>query len=478
MTLNQIIAIFKARWLLFASIVAVTVVAAAIVTVLLPRQYTASASVVIDLKSPDPVAGMMMPGMLAPSYMATQVDIIQSERVARKVIAGLRLSENDNTRAAWQEATNGRGTVDDWLTKLLLDKLEVSPSRESNVLRLSYVAADPRFAAAIANAFVQAYIQTVLELRTEPAAQFNAMFETQSKQAQARLEQARRVLADYQRKHGILAIDERMDIENGRLADLSAQLVGIQSVAAESRYRAGQASANAERAPEVVNNSLVAGLRADKARQEARLQELQARFGDAHPIVVETKASLSETTRRINAETTRVAQSVGISSTINQAREAQLREALEKQRQKILDLKDKRGEMDVLLREVEAAQRAADGLQTRLTQTDLERQTTRTNVSVLKSASEPIEPSSPKTLLNLFLAVFVGTAMGLLTIFGMEFLNRKLRTEDDLLTVFDLPLLGSVPDAKNLGNLPRPVSPVSQLLSLGSSHPRLTSSKA
>lgn len=477
MTLTQIIAVFKARWTIFLTILVVTVTTAAIVTFLLPKQYTASASVVIDLKTPDPVAGVMLPGMLAPSYMATQVDIIQSERVARRVIAGLRLAENAETRAAWQEATKGKGTVEDWLTKLLLDKLTVSPSRESNVVRLSYAAADPRFAAAIANAFVQAYIQTVVDLRTEPATQFNAMFEDQAQQAQLRLEQAKKALADYQRRHGIVSIDERLDIENARLSDLSAQLVSIQAVAAESRYRAGQAGAAPERAPEVVNNSLVAGLRADKARQESKLQELQARYGDAHPLVIEIKASLGELNRRITTETTRVAQSVGVSSTINQAREAQLRDALETQRRRILDLKDKRAEMDGLIRDVDSAQRAVDSLQTRINQTDLERQATRTNVSVLKFASEPLEPSSPKTVLNLFLAIFVGGALGLLTVFAMEFVNRRLRTEDDLQILADVPLLGSVPDARNLGNAPRPVSPIGQLLSL-SSQPRLASPKA
>ena len=55
--------------------------------------------------------------------------------------------------------------------------------------------------------------------------------------------------------------------------------------------------------------------------------------------------------------------------------------------------------------------------------------------------------------------------------------GRKLRTEDDLLNTIDLPLLGIVPNAEHMGSLPRPVSPVSQLLSF-TSQPRLTSSKA
>ena len=54
-------------------------------SLLSPRQYTATASVVLDVKSPDPVSGMMLAGLMAPGYMATQVDIIKSDRVARRV---------------------------------------------------------------------------------------------------------------------------------------------------------------------------------------------------------------------------------------------------------------------------------------------------------------------------------------------------------------------------------------------------------
>ena len=41
---------------------------------------------------------------------------------------------------------------------------------------------------------------------------------------------------------------------------------------------------------EVLNNPVVASLQGEMARAEAKLQELNARYGEAHPQVVEAKA--------------------------------------------------------------------------------------------------------------------------------------------------------------------------------------------
>ena len=120
----------------------------------------------IDVK-PDPIAGQFA-GMLAPSYMATQVDVIQSDRVARRVVRNLKLADNPQVRADWLEATGGQGDIEAWIAGRFSSNMDVRPSRESNVISVSYRAPDPGFAAALANAFVQAYIDTALELKVDP----------------------------------------------------------------------------------------------------------------------------------------------------------------------------------------------------------------------------------------------------------------------------------------------------------------------
>jgi len=442
MSFSQLLSILKARRLVALGIFGLTVIVTLVVSLLLPKQYTAEATVVVDVKSPDPIAGMVLPGMMSPAYMGTQVEVIESDRVARRVVNTLRLSESPEIRQQWNDETGGQGSFEAWLTDLIKKRLTVKPGRESNVISISYTAADPRFAAALTNAFVQSYIQTNQDLRVEPARQFSSMFEAQNQQLRAQLEEAQNKLSAYQREKGIIATDERLDVETARLNDLSSQLVAVQTQTADSVSRQAQFEAAS---PEVMNNPVVGGLKADLSRQEARLKETQARFGEAHPSVVEIKASIAELRARIDAETGRVARSVNVTRAVAQGREAQLRAALDQQRARILALKAQRDEATVLLRQVENAQRAYDALQTRIFQSNLEAQTTRTNISVLKEANPPFDHSSPKVFLNLALAIFMGILLGIGCALLLELRDRRLRTDEDITQELNALIIGVMP---------------------------------
>jgi succinoglycan biosynthesis transport protein ExoP len=444
MTFSQLLIILKSRWKVILSVFFAVVVTVLILNLLLPKRYTATASVLIDVKSPDPIAGMVLPGLMAPGYIATQLDVIQSERVARGVVRELRLNSQTELREQWMEQTNGQGSFESWLSQLLIQGLEIKPSRESSVISISYTAADPNFAAVLANTFVKNYIATTLELRVEPAKQFSGLFEEQAKLAREKLEAAQTRLSEYQRAKGIIATDERMDIENARLAELSSQLVTLQAIAAESASRRAQAGANSA---EVLNNAVVATLKSDLSRQEARLKETSARFGTAHPAVLEQQASIAELRTRIDQETARVTRSVGINNVVDQSREAQVRRALDQQRERLLKLKDQRSEAALLLRDVETAQRNLETINARLNQSTLESQSTRTNVSVVREASPPSRPSSPNVLLNTILSIVVGGMLAVATALLLELRDRKLRTEEDVIEGLGLVMLGSVPNA-------------------------------
>lgn len=82
MTFQQFLLIMRARRWLVLSTLAVVVGAALAVSLLLPKQFMAETSLVVDAKSTDPLMGGMLPAQMIPGYMATQVDIIGSSRVA------------------------------------------------------------------------------------------------------------------------------------------------------------------------------------------------------------------------------------------------------------------------------------------------------------------------------------------------------------------------------------------------------------
>lgn len=460
MNFGQFIAVLRARWSLALIVFATTVVLAVVVSLLLPKQYTAVAAVVVDPK-PDPLSSVLSGALMNPAFMATQVDIIQSDRVALRVVRDLKLAENATIREQWQSDTKGEGSLEGWLADLFQKNLDVKPSRESNVISVSYRAPEPRFAAAIANAFVVAYTETTLELRVDPARQYSSFFDLRAKEARDQLEQAQAKLSQFQSDNGVIAVDERLDVENARLNELSTQYVGLQSLASDSVSRQTAARGNgADRMQEVLNNPLIAGLKADQARLEARLQEMTSKLGEKNPQVIETRANLAELKSRIDTETGKVSSSLGISNSINQQRAGEIKASLEAQRAKVLKMKALRDQGSVLNRDVESAQRAYDTVLARLTQSSLESQTTQSNISTLTQATPPLKPSSPRVTLNTVLAVFVGALLALATTFGMEFLDRRVRTVDDVEAVLGLPVIGRMPATNTRKRLAKGTNPL------------------
>jgi len=450
MNLQQFLLILRARYKLVLLVLLGTVTATLGVSLVLPKQYTATTSVVIDVKSPDPVIGMMLPGMAAPGYMATQTDIIQSDRVAQKVVKLLKLDANPTVRQQWMEATKGKGKLEVWLADVLQTKLDVKPARESNVISISYKAVDPGFAAAVANAFTQAYIETNVELKVEPARQYAKWFGEQGKSLRDNLEKAQAKLSAYQQEHGIVAIDERLDNETAKLNELSTQLTVVQGQTsdAQSKQRSGAAS---DTLPEVVQNPTIGALKVELARQEAKLQELAGNLGRNHPQYQRAESEIATLKRKLEVETRHITSGFSTSRAVGRDKEAELKAAIEAQKKKLLELKHHRDEVAVLMRDVDAAHKAYEAVSQRFNQTSLESQSTQTNVSVLTPAAEPTEPSFPKPLLNTLVSVFVGTLLGVGAALVLEMFDQRIRSVDDLGGMLQLPILGVIEKQQRRG---------------------------
>ncbi|MBK9347411.1 MAG: chain length determinant protein EpsF [Burkholderiales bacterium] len=442
MTLQQFLLILRARYKIALLVFVLTVATTATVSLLMQKQYTASAAVLVDVKSPDPVTGQLLAGMMAPGYMATQIDIINSDRVARQVITSLGMDRSPAIQSQWQEATQGKGQLADWLANLLQKSLEVKPSRESNVININYTGADPEFAAAVANGFAKAYIDVNLDLRLAPARQFAAFFEEQTKAAREKLEQAQSALSTYQQANGITSADERLDFETAKLNETSSQLTGVQGQTTDSQSKRN--SGKADTVAEVMQNPLVNNLKAEVARLEAKLTESSVNLGKNHPQTQRTEAELATLRTQLEAEIRKVTSSIETSYQVGKQREVQLKGALANQKARVLMLNKQRDELNVLRRDIETAQRAYEVVAQRASQTNVESQATQTNIAMLNPASPPADPSKPRVFLNILVSIFLGTMLGVGLALALELLNRRVRSADDLTEALGIPLLGSI----------------------------------
>jgi polysaccharide biosynthesis transport protein len=463
MSLRQLLTILRARLPLALLVIVLCTGIATALSFLLPKQYTASASVVVDVKSTDPIAGILAPALTMPSYMATQVDILESERVAQRVVRFLRMPESPQMRAQWQDETQSQGDFESWLAQLLLRKLDIRPARESNVIQVNFTSVDAKFAAAVANAFVQAYLDTTVELRVDPARRYSSMFEERGKKLREDLEKLQEKLSSFQKRNGIIATDERIDVETQRMNELSSQLVTLQTSSADSRSRQVAANEAADSLQDVISNPVVSGLRADLTRQESKLQEVSERYGPSHPSIIELKANIDGLRGKLEQETQRLSTSVGVTSIIYASREAQVRKSLEAQREKVLRMKALRDELLVLERDVENGQKAYDGVMQRLNLASLESVATQTNAMLLMSATQPSKPSSPKPVLLIPLGLAVGLLAALAAVLAREAADRRVRSHEDVARELRLPVLGALRPARAAGVARGLVKPLRRL---------------
>ena len=436
---TQLWLVLKAHYKASLAVALLTIVSMITVNYFLPKVYTATTSVYVDSKSAEATATMMMP-----INLGTQLDIISSDRVARKVVRTLGLDESAAVRDQWMAATGGKGSQGNWLAELMIRGLRVTPSRESSVISISYSGAEPAFVASVANAFAQAYIDVTLELKIDPARKYARWFGEQGQTLRDNVEKAQAKLSAFQQEKGLVAGDERMDTESSKLSDLSTQLIRAQSEANDVRVKLNTSSAG-EVLPDIAGNAGVAALRAEIGRQESKLQETAVNLGVNHPQYLRMQSEIAALKQRLNDETKLVTGGLTVTTNMGTGRVAILAGAVEAQKKKLLLLKNDRDQLAVLQRDVEAAKNAYDMVNRRYMETTLTSQATEANVSVLSPATVPLEPSFPKKIEKVaIMAVAIGLLLGIATAFGIEKLDRRIRSAEDLTETMQLPVLGTI----------------------------------
>jgi len=460
MNFLQFLLILKARYKVILVTFLITVLTAVVVTLLLPKGYRSTASLLLNYKGMDPVTGMVLPAQLMPGYMATQVDIIQSRNIALKVVEQLQIAKSEQAQQQFQNATQGRGDINNWFANKLLNKLDVKPSKESSVIEISFSSVDPGFAAIVANAFAENYVQTSIQLKIEPAQKAAGYFGEQIKTLRDNLEQAQSRLSAYQQDKGITNPEQSLDVETMRLNELSSQLSAVQATAIDAQSRQSAVRKSADNSPDVAVNPIVQSLRIDAARSETKLADISQRLGKNHPAYQSAQTEYNQIKSQLQLEISRASNSISSTVGISQQRESELRTQVELQKKRVLELNHTRDEMTVLKKDVETAQRAMDAVTQRFSQTSIEGQSNQSDIAILNPAIAPLGPDSPKTLLNILLAIVVGGILGIG--FGLlaELLDRRVRSRDDIAEILEVPVFAVIdgkPAKKRLNSLPNRV---------------------
>jgi len=464
MEMTQFLMALRARRKAFVLVLVATIVAAVAVALIVPKKYVAQATVLIDARDEQ----AMTPARISPreraGYVATQIDLAQSGRVAARVARDLKLAQRPGVREAFEADTGGAGSIDEWIGARLLEVLKVNTSA-GNVLLLEYSSSDPKHAAEVANGFAKAYLATSLEIRTEPTREAADWFQAQMKSLRGRVTQAQARLTAFQKQKGILAVSDRVDVEASRLTELSSQLLAARNATYDliSRHQLAtevlERGASPDAVPDVLSNAHINGIKVDLSRAEARLEEASAVLGENHPAYQRIAAEIQAGREKLKAEMTKLVAGLGNAVQQSRKREQELQAAMKAQEGRIISFNEHHAELAVLTRDVDNAQRAYDAVLARYQTNQIDSRANQTNLALLTPAVEPAHPAHPKVGLISALSVLVGLLFAAGVVYVLETLDRRVRSRSDLESRLAVPSLGMLSRWQPSGGrlLPAPV---------------------
>lgn len=125
-----------------------------------------------------------------------------------------------------------------------------------------------------------------------------------------------------------------------------------------------------------------------------------------------------------------------------------IRDSMEEETKKLLDMNTKMIQYNVLKREVDSDKNLYDSLLRRTKETEVSKELETTSVSIVDLADVPKKPFSPNRKRDISSGVTMGLLLGVIFAFILEYLDSTVKTAEDIELYVRLPFLGYVPSAR------------------------------
>lgn len=392
-------------------------------------------------------------------YYSTQYKVIQSMRVSLAVVQRLGLHHDPAFLAGLPKGAPSPENVEpvepEIAAGIVRGRLTVEPVRESRLTILRYEDADPERAQRILSTLIDVYIEQNLDDALSSTGAAVDWLRGQLDKLRSELESSEMALHDYKLKNNILSIafDDRSSMLKEEVGQLNDVLTSVRAKRQEVLARSRELSKIQADDP--------LHLPATELLESPVLQDLRRLYGESvrdrdgllgqgkgknHPDVLAADARVSATRSALLAEVENIQGSVKRQLAQLDHQEAGLSSLLEKAKRQALDLNLLEIEYNRLSRSKENNEKLYQIVLERMKESDLAQMMRVNNIRVLDRPLVPRGPIRPRVFLNVLLGVFFGAIAGVGAASLRSFLDRTLKTPDDVERELGLPFLGLIPE--------------------------------
>jgi uncharacterized protein involved in exopolysaccharide biosynthesis len=401
----------------------------------------------------------------------SEVELLKDDDVLRRVVQANDLAAHDWLR--WLRPHEEEAARVERAAKKLAGRLNVEPIKKTNLIAVSYDAADPHVAAQVLQSLARIYVEKHMEVH-RPGGQLH-FFDQQTAESRRQLEEAKAKLVDFTKTHGVVLAAQQRDLVLQRLDDVEASYRQTQLEMSEAAHRVRELDAQLTKLPPRAitqvrtadNPELLRALKASLLDLELKKTQLLTKFEPNHRLVQEVEQQIVQAKAAIAAE--------GLSplrdeTTDQDANYEWARAELQKAQVEMKGLEAREATTIEHVAEYDTlARRLGEDAITQDDLTSTEKAAQENYLLYVKKreearmgdaldeggivnvaiAEQPVVPALPVWPAGVVMLVGVGGAVaaGTGAAFAADYLDPALRTPEEVLACLELPVLASLPSA-------------------------------
>jgi capsular exopolysaccharide synthesis family protein len=366
-----------------------------------------------------------------PRYLDTQAEVLKSEVLARRVVTRLGLASSPERLASVAGGFAGR--------------LEVTSIPLTEVVKVSYMAEDPQFAATAVNALADEYVNYIFETRRESATGARDFLGGELLTLKQKLEASEEALVRYAREHSLrLTAADKDNAVLQKYDDLNKEMTTVEEKLLANQYVAIK-NTTPDTFPETMKTPAMKDIEARRSVLEERLANLKMQFGPRWPEVITLTEQVNDLKRQMARETKSAIAQAKMEYDLALGHRARVAAALADQSRLADRLTEDSIQYNILKREVDSDRQLHDSVLQRVKEASLSAGLKSGNIHVLDRGHVPSKPAYPNVPLTLGLGLTLGLVAGIGLAWVMEFVHGTIGTAEDVEELLRLPLLGTIP---------------------------------
>lgn len=473
-SVETLIQVFRRqRWVIAGVAGAIAGLAALYCAIATPK-YSAEAQLLMDTSQTQAFSGVSgMPEIMDGGMVDSQVEIVKSERIAKAVIKEVGRVQPDYieslTGGGGFSASGLLGTVLPFLFNSqplseyeherrqinnFAESLNVKRIGRSYVISITFESPIPKASAAIANQVAESYIVDQLESKFQATRRASVWLQERITELRDQSVAADRAVQEFKIKNDMVDTGKGL-VSDQQLGELNSQLLAARTDVAEAKARfqrvqdiLKQGNADGftdEVVSDVLKSDVVTRLRGQLLDTQKRADEWTKRYGADHIAVVNLRSEIEGLKRALYSELNRIAETYRSDLDIARARESSLAASFDE----LVSKSKKNSRAQVDLRELESTAETYRSLYEnflqRFMQATQQQSFPITEARVITDASQPLDPSKPRTKLIVLAGLLLGLAAGTGVGYWREWSNRSFRQPVDVEQYLGLDCLGVLP---------------------------------